>query len=132
MQRSEVDPKRGIGKTVLIVEDNATIRKQLAHAFLHGGFQKCEEAGNGKEGINLAKQIKPDLITLDLSMPVMNGLEAAAELRRRFPKIPLILFTMYDTSLLEGEASKAGINVVVSKSVDLPTLVNEARKLIAR
>jgi two-component system, chemotaxis family, chemotaxis protein CheY len=131
MQRSERDPKRGIGKTVLIVDDNAAIRRQLAHAFLYDGFKKCGEAANGKEGIKLAKQIKPDLITLDLSMPVMNGLEAAVELRKLFPKVPLILFTMHDTSLLEGEASRAGISVVLSKSVDLPTLVNEAHKLIA-
>ncbi len=113
------------------MDDNAAIRKQLAHAFLYDGFKKCEEANNGEEGIKLAKQIKPDLITLDLSMPVMNGLEAAAELRKFFPKIPLILFTMHDISLLGGEASRAGINVVLSKSLDLSTLVNEAHKLIA-
>jgi DNA-binding NarL/FixJ family response regulator len=132
MHRDERDRKKwGVGKTVLVVDDIVVIRKQLAHAFLSDGFKKCEEADNGEEGIRLAKQIKPDLITLDLSMPIMNGLEAAAELRKLFPKTPLILFSFYDTSLLEGEASRAGTNLVLSKSVDLSKLVNEAHNLIA-
>jgi two-component system, chemotaxis family, chemotaxis protein CheY len=133
MQPIENDrKKRGTGKTVLVVDDNAAIRKMLTTAFLSDGFKKCEEADNGKECIELARQIKPDLIVLDLSMPVMNGLEAATELRKLFPNLPMILFTVYDTSsLLEEQASRAGINLVLSKSVKLSTLINEAHKLIA-
>jgi CheY-like chemotaxis protein len=132
MQPIENDrKKRGTGKTVLVVDDNAAIRKMLATAFLSDGFKKCEEADNGKECIELARQIKPDLIVLDLSMPVMNGLEAATELRKLFPNLPLILFTLNDTSFLEKQASRAGINLVLSKSVKLSTLINEAHKLIA-
>jgi two-component system chemotaxis response regulator CheY len=66
--------KRGAGKIVLVVDDKVTIRKTLAAAFLSDGFKTCAEAENGKEAIEVAKQIKPDVITLDLSMPVMNGL----------------------------------------------------------
>ncbi len=83
----ESDPKkRATGKTVLVVGDNGVIRKLLAAAFLSDGFKTC-----GKEAIEVAKQLKPDVITLDLSMPVMNGLTAASELRRVFPKTPIIL-----------------------------------------
>ncbi len=133
MQRIEDDSKkRGTGKTVLVVDDNAPIRKALATAFLSDGFKKCEEADNGKECIALARQFKLDLIVLDLSMPIMNGLEAATELRKLFPNLPLILFTLYDTSpLLEEQAFRAGINLVLSKSEKLSTLINEAHKLIA-
>ena len=132
MQRIEDDSKKnGTGKTVLVVDDNAPIRKALATAFLSDGFKKCEEADNGKECIALARRIKPDLIVLDLSMPVMNGLETATELRKLFPNLPLILFTVNDTSFLEKLASRAGINLVLSKSVKLSTLINEAHKLIA-
>jgi two-component system chemotaxis response regulator CheY len=69
--------KRGTGKTVLVVDDNAAIREMLASAFFSDGFKMCGEAENSKEAIELAKQIKPDVITLDLSMPVMNGIKAA-------------------------------------------------------
>jgi two-component system chemotaxis response regulator CheY len=127
----ERDPKkRGVGKTVLVVDDNAAIRKMLAAAFLSDGFETCGEAENGKEGIEAAKQIKPDVITLDLSMPVMNGLEAASELRKIFPNTPIILFTLYGDGLLRTEASKAGVSLVLLKTVALSTLVDHAHKLM--
>jgi two-component system chemotaxis response regulator CheY len=86
--------KRGAGKTVLVVDEYAAIRKMLAAAFLSDGFKTCAEAKNGKEAVEAAKQIKPDVITLDLSMPGMDGLRAASELRRVFPTRPIILFTL--------------------------------------
>ena len=59
----ESDPKkRGAGKTVLVVDDNAAIRKMLAAAFSSDGFKTCGEAENGKEAVEAAKQIKPDVI----------------------------------------------------------------------
>ena len=123
------EPSKG-GKTVLIVEDNATIRKMIADAFLSDGFKTCVEADNGKAGIEAAKRVKPDVITLDLLMPVLNGLEAAPELRKLFPKIPIILFTLYNNGALETEAAKAGINLVLAKSVPLPTLLEKAHELM--
>ena len=127
----ESDPKkRGIGKTVLVVDDHAMIRKMLAAAFLSDGFKTCVQAENGKEGIKAAKQIKPDVITLDFSMPVVNGLEAASELRKLFPKTPIILFTLHGGSLLKTEASKAGVSLVLLKTVPLPTLIDKAHELM--
>ncbi len=127
----ESDPKkRGVGKIVLVVDDNAAIRKMLAAAFLSDGFKTCGEAENGKEGIELAKQIKPDVTTLDLSMPVMNGLEAASELRKLFPKMPIILFTLYGDALLKTGAAKAGVSLVLPKTVPLSALVDHAHKLM--
>ena len=112
----EIDPrKRGFGKAVLVVDDNAPIRKQLATAFLSDGFKTCGEAANGTEAIELAQQIKPDLITMDLSMPGISGLVASSALRKIFPKVPIILFTLYASKLLEIEAAKVGVSVVLSK-----------------
>ena len=129
----EIDPKkRGVGKTVLVVDDSAVIRQMLAAAFLSDGFKTCGEAENGKEAIGVAEQIKPDVIILDLSMPVMNGLEAASELRKIFPKTPIILFTLYGDSLLNTEASKAGVNLVLLKTVPLSTLVDKAHELMGK
>ena len=71
------EPNKRSGRTVLVVEDNPAVRKMIATAFISDCFKTCVEADNGKEGIAAAKRIKPDVITLDLSMPVMNGLEAA-------------------------------------------------------
>jgi CheY-like chemotaxis protein len=122
--------KCGVGKTVLVVDDNARIRKLLAVAFLSDGFTTCVQAENGKEGIEAAKQIKPDVITLDFSMPGMIGLATASELRRLFPKTPIILFTLYADSLLRTDASKAGVSLVLMKTAPLPTLIHKARELM--
>jgi CheY-like chemotaxis protein len=127
----ESDPKkRGVGKTVLVVDDSATIRKMLAAAFLSDGFETCVEAENGKEGLEAAKRIKPDVIILDLSMPVMNGLEAASELRQILPKTPIILFSLYGGSVSRTQASQAGVSLVLLKTVPLPTLIDKAHELM--
>jgi DNA-binding NarL/FixJ family response regulator len=65
-------------------------------------------------------------------MPVMNGLEAAPQLRRLFPKTPIILFTMYGTIQLENEAARLGVSLVLAKDIALATLVDEAHKLLAQ
>lgn len=131
MKREESDPKKyGIGKTVLIVDDNAVIRKMLATAFLSDGFKTCGEAEDGKNGIELARKLEPHLILLDLSMPVMNGLQAASELRKLFPGTPMILFTLYGDDGVDEAATKTGINVVLSKAAPLSTLIEKAHKLI--
>ena len=122
--------KCGTGKTVLVVDDSAVIRKMLATAFLSDGFKVCAEAENGKKGIEAAKQVHPDLIILDLSMPVMNGIEAASQLRKLFPTTPIILFTLYGDSLLQKDASKAGVDLVLMKTMPLPQLVDKAEELM--
>jgi two-component system, chemotaxis family, chemotaxis protein CheY len=132
VQRIKSDLKKSVGKTVLVVDDNAAIRKMIAAAFLSDGFKTCVEANNGSEAIDTAKRIQPDLITLDVSMPVMNGLEAAPHLRKLFPETPIILFTMYGTSQLETGASKLGVNLVLAKTTPLATLVEEAHKLLVQ
>lgn len=129
----ESDPKkRGVGKTVLVVDDSATIRKMLAAAFLSDGFKTCVEAENGKEGIEAAERIKPDVIILDLSMPVVNGLEAASKLRQILPKTPIILFSLYGDSVSKTQASQAGVSLVLLKTVPLPTLIDKAHELMER
>ena len=127
----DIDPKkRGFGKTVLVVDDSPAIRKRLAAAFLSDGFKSCAEANDGREGIDLARQINPDVITLDLSMPRMNGLEAASELRKIFPRTPIILFTLYGESLSKTTTSKSGVSLVLSKTAPLSTLIDKAHELM--
>ena len=124
--------KHGIGKTVLVVDDNTAVRKMIAGAFLSDGFKTCGEAENGKEGLELARELHPDLITLDLSMPVMNGLEAATELRKLYPKTPIILFTLFGDGQLQAEATKIGVNLVLSKTTPLTHVVVLAHRLLGQ
>ena len=69
--------------SILIVDDNPVIRRTLRSCFLQSvDWQVCGEAANGRDAVEKAQHLKPDLIILDLSMPVMNGLQAARELKR--------------------------------------------------
>jgi NarL family two-component system response regulator LiaR len=70
-----------MAKTVLIVDDNALIRHRLCELFQsQADFGVCGEAENGKEAIDRAWELRPDLIVLDFSMPVMHGFDAARAL----------------------------------------------------
>jgi len=127
----DVDTKKhGVGKTVLVVDDNAAVRKMIAGAFLSDGFKTCGEAQNGQEGVELARELHPDLVILDLSMPVMNGLETATKLRSLYPKTPIILFTLFGDGQLQVEAEKAGVNLVLSKTTPLKHVVVLAHRLL--
>ncbi len=125
------DPKkRGEGKTVLVVDDSEVLRKAIEKAFLSEGFKSCVEAENGKEAIEVAKKCQPDLIILDLSMLVMNGLQAAPILRSMFPKIPIFLFSFYADAVSEHLAAMAGISLVISKDEPLPKVVDKAHEMM--
>jgi len=76
----------------------------------------CGEAADGREAIVKAQQLRPDLIILDLSMTEMNGLDAARELTKILPSVPLLLFTNFGTPEISKEALAAGFRAVVSKS----------------
>jgi two-component system, chemotaxis family, chemotaxis protein CheY len=118
-----------MAKRVLIVDDNRDIRmavRQLLEA--HGQFEVCGEAANGKEAIAKANLLNPDLMVLDLSMPVMNGMEAARVLKKTKPALPIILFTLHGDLALQSAASELGIRAVVSKT-EMNGLVTQAEAL---
>jgi len=122
-----------MAKTILIVDDNAYVRQMICEAFKgESDFEICGEAENGKEAIDKALALHPDLIVLDLSMPVMNGLDAARELKDRMPSVPIILFTLYVDSFVKEEAVHAGVSDLVSKSKHVSALIAKARGLLYR
>jgi len=122
-----------MAKTILIVDDNAHIRQAICEQFQReSDFEVCGEAANGKEAIAKALELHPDLIVLDLSMPVMNGLDAARELKRLMPTVPLIMYSVFGDRLVEQQARLVGISELVSKSQPAAILVSKARSLLFR
>ena len=100
---------------VLIVDDHAIIRGLLRSLFEAQDLEVCD-AVDGAEGLRKAQEVHPVLIILDLTMPLMNGLEAARALKLLMPHIPLLMFTNNVGAMMEQEARSAGIYAVVSKS----------------
>jgi len=120
-----------MAKTILIVDDSAYIRRGLCEVFKRqSDFEVCGEAENGKEAIAKALELHPDLIVLDLSMPVMNGLDAARKLKKLMPTVPLIMYSAFGDVYGEQQARLIGISELVSKSQPAAILVNKARSLL--
>jgi DNA-binding NarL/FixJ family response regulator len=100
-------------------------------AFVSSGFDSCVHAENGAKALVEAERVKPTAIILDVSMPVMNGLEAAPRLRRILPETPIVLYTLYEPAkLAETDVSKLGISLVASKDEPLENLVSKVESLV--
>ena len=120
-----------VQKTVLIVDDSVFVRRALCDLFRREtDFEVCGVAENGREAIEAAVRLHPDLIVLDLSMPVMNGLDAARVLKRVAPAIPLIMYSAFEGSLSEKQVRLVGISELVSKSDPVSLLLEKARALV--
>jgi DNA-binding NarL/FixJ family response regulator len=116
---------------ILIADDNHFVRKMIrAILEAQNGWQVCGEAENGRQAIEKAQELKPDVIVLDLSMPVMNGLEAAQTLKKLMPAVPLVMFTTFMTNHLHELAFAAGVNALVIKSDSSTALVDSIRSLL--
>jgi len=120
-----------MGRTILIVDDSQILRNALRGLFEDRLGATCKEACNGREAIERAPTVKPDLIVLDLSMPVMNGLEAAPQLARLLPSVPIVMFTSFDDTSVLRPAAAAGICAVVNKSETSRLLAVVRSKLAA-
>jgi DNA-binding NarL/FixJ family response regulator len=101
---------------ILIVDDSETTRRIL-RAIVHSReWTVCGEADNGCSGVTQFKELKPDLVLIDLAMPDINGLETARRMSALNPEVPLVLFTVLDLPGLAEPARVAGISAVVSKA----------------
>jgi CheY-like chemotaxis protein len=118
-------------KTILIADDNPALRKVLCKIFEEEkDFELCAEAVDGAQAIALAGQCRPDLIILDLNMPVINGMETARKLKQLMPHVPIIVLTIHAESvknyLLD---TNSPFDLVVSKT-EAENIVNHVRSLI--
>jgi DNA-binding NarL/FixJ family response regulator len=102
---------------ILIADDSDLVRSKLADALsTHAGWSICGQAANGRRAVLQALDLRPDLILMDFSMPMLSGLQAAEEILKLMPSVPVVLYTVYDDQQMEAEAKKIGICKVISKS----------------
>ena len=102
---------------ILIVDDSPVIRRAIRSSIQeHTNWVVCGEAENGKVAVTFVEELRPQLVILDLSMPLMNGLEAAREISRIAPGTQIIMFTLHDSESIEREALRVGIRHVFSKA----------------
>lgn len=102
---------------ILIVDDSELMRRSLRKLLeQQEQWSVCSEAANGKEAIEKAQQSSPDVIVLDFQMPEMNGLDAAREIRRQSPGIPILMVTLHMSPQLAQQAKTIGIRGACDKN----------------
>jgi DNA-binding NarL/FixJ family response regulator len=102
---------------ILLADDHAVVRTGLRHILEgHHGLEVVGEATNGREAIDKAIETTPDVVILDYSMPVVNGIEAASRIRERLPKTEILVFTMYDNESVIEQLLRAGVRGYVLKT----------------
>ena len=116
---------------ILIADDSEILRSCLKSALTHAtGWPVCGEAANGQQAVLLADQLKPDLVILDFAMPILNGIEAAKEIFKGTPAVPVVIYTIHPSWHLELEAKRLGIRSVVSKADGLNVLIAKIKEVI--
>lgn len=116
---------------ILIADDHEMMRDILRSLInSHEGWQVCAEAKNGSEAVAQAKELHPDLIVLDLAMPVMDGMQAAREIVKSRPEARMIMFTLHASPEVEEHAKRAGVKRVVSKAKNGGRLVTAIEQVL--
>ena len=125
--------KRGfrVGKRILIVDDGEEVRQVLRAVFeARSSYEVCGEASNGVEAVAMARELKPDLVLLDVAMPMLNGVEVASVLAGSIPNLPVVLYTMYNEMLGLTLATAVGAKAVVSKADGIGKLLECVHNLL--
>ena len=111
------------------MDDHQLVREALKSLFDgHPRWTVCGEAENGQEAVRLVAEVRPELVVLDLSMPVMNGILAAAKIRQVSPTTKIIMVSMHSSPYVTREAIRAGVDLYLTKSevyADLMRTIDE-------
>lgn len=116
---------------ILIADDAELVRIALRDLLKTENVCEIVEAENGKDAIRKALQTKPDLIILDMAMPVMDGLSATQEIKKRLPNTPILMYTLHYSAQLEAEARRVGVQKILPKS-ESTALLGAVRDMLER
>jgi two-component system, chemotaxis family, chemotaxis protein CheY len=115
---------------VLIVDDAKFMRMTLSNILNKAGHEVVGEGENGKDAVSLYRDLKPDLITLDITMPEMNGLEAVREIKKEFPNAKVIMCSAMGQQKMVVEAIEAGAKDFIVKPFDEARVVDAINRII--
>jgi DNA-binding NarL/FixJ family response regulator len=108
---------------ILIVDDHEALRAGVRSVLENHGFEVCGEADNGQEAMSRALQLRPDLVILDITMPVLDGFSAAREIHKRLPGVGILLLSMHESASMVNVAKSSGARGYVAKSEGIARLL---------
>jgi DNA-binding NarL/FixJ family response regulator len=114
---------------ILLADDHMMIRQGIRALLEKEGFEVVAEAMDGREAVRLAEKLKPDVAVLDIAMPLLNGIDAAREIRRVSPKTKTTLLTVHEENQYVVEALRAGVTGYVVKTKAAEDLVKAIREV---
>jgi two-component system, NarL family, response regulator DegU len=112
--------------TVLIADDHQLLRQALRRAMEDAGLVVLGEAGDGAEAVQLVDELRPELVIMDVTMPVLGGIEATRRLHAAHPDLPIVVLTMHDEDALRDEALRAGASAFLTKDSSMQEVVATA------
>jgi two-component system, NarL family, response regulator NreC len=115
---------------VILADDHSIVRQGIKSLLEREGLQVVAEASDGREAIRHAEALSPDVVVMDIGMPMLNGMEAARELARCCPKVKPILLTQHDEPHYVSAALKAGVKGYVLKSQITADLVHAIQQVL--
>jgi DNA-binding NarL/FixJ family response regulator len=102
---------------ILVADDHEMVRRGLRSLLeAHPGWVVCAECANGREAVQRSTEVVPDVAVLDVTMPELNGIEAARRIRRERPSVATVIFSVHDTEQMVREVLLAGVCGYVAKS----------------
>jgi two-component system response regulator NreC len=114
---------------IVLADDHVLVRQSLKALLEREGFQVVAEASDGQEAVRHAGSLQPDIVVMDISMPILNGLNAAREMSRSIPKTKIILLTQHDEGQYISEALDAGVKGYVLKNQVASDLLEAIRQV---
>jgi PAS domain S-box-containing protein len=132
-EREQVRRESDSRKRILIADDHETLRRGL-RTMLQGeiGWEVCGEAVDGRDALNKAIQLNPDLIILDINMPVMNGLSVVRRILSALPQTKILVFTVHDSAHIAKEIENSGAHAYLPKNRAGEELLSMVRSLLAK
>jgi CheY-like chemotaxis protein len=128
-ERSVSGPLRGVCTPgVLLVDDHSVTRSTIRSLLTWHSFPVCGEAENGKQAVEKVKELRPEVVLLDIEMPVMNGIQAAHEIRRIAPSTKILFFTIHKEEAVSG-ARLMGAEGCITKSAAGTELIPALKRL---
>ena len=100
---------------VLVVDDTYSIRTEIRHLLEDAGLTVVGEGGDGAEGVMLARELRPDVVVMDVRMPILDGIAATGYITRELPSTRVIVFSAFDDHELTNAARAAGASGFLSK-----------------
>ncbi|ONN27214.1 chemotaxis protein CheY [Thermosipho affectus] len=118
-----------MGKKILIVDDAAFMRMMLKDIITKAGHEVVGEAANGKEAVEKYKELKPDIVTMDITMPEMNGIEAIKEIKKIDPNATVIVCSAMGQQAMVIEAIQAGAKDFIVKPFQAARVIEAIQKV---